>query len=137
MTFAALFPGLVVSPIGGALLDRHGRTRLILLDYVVRARRTGPDRRPGPRRPLPAPLLVLIATITSLTAILSQTGLRSLFPIIVPRHLWERVNAVDSNGYVIATIVGPPLAAAPGGGVRRAGGAHRHRAWRSGWPPWR
>ena len=61
---------------------------------------------------LPAPLLVLIATITSFTAILSHTGLRSLFPILVPRHLWERVNAVDSNGYVIATIVGPPLAAA-------------------------
>ena len=35
VTFAALFPGLVVSPICGALLDRHGRTRLILLDYVV------------------------------------------------------------------------------------------------------
>jgi predicted MFS family arabinose efflux permease len=30
---------------------------------------------------------------------------------MVPRHLWERVNAVDSNGYVVATIVGPPLAA--------------------------
>ncbi|MEO8230559.1 MAG: MFS transporter, partial [Chloroflexota bacterium] len=26
-------------------------------------------------------------------------------------HLWERVNAVDSNGYVVATIIGPPLAA--------------------------
>ena len=31
--------------------------------------------------------------------------------MIVPEHLWERVNAVDSNGYVIATIFGPPLAA--------------------------
>jgi predicted MFS family arabinose efflux permease len=30
---------------------------------------------------------------------------------MVPRHLWERVNAVDSNGYIVATIVGPPLAA--------------------------
>ena len=38
--------------------------------------------------------------------------MRSLFPVIVPEHLWERVNAVDSNGYVIATIFGPPLAAA-------------------------
>ncbi|MDP9483180.1 MAG: MFS transporter, partial [Chloroflexota bacterium] len=47
----------------------------------------------------------------SFTAILSHTGLRSLFPILVPKHLWERVNAVDSNGYVFATILGPPLAA--------------------------
>jgi predicted MFS family arabinose efflux permease len=30
---------------------------------------------------------------------------------MAPRHLWERVNAVDANGYVVATIVGPPVAA--------------------------
>jgi predicted MFS family arabinose efflux permease len=30
---------------------------------------------------------------------------------MVPRRLWERVNAVDSNGWVVATIVGPPIAA--------------------------
>jgi predicted MFS family arabinose efflux permease len=29
----------------------------------------------------------------------------------VPEPLWERVNAVDSNGYVVATILGPPIAA--------------------------
>jgi predicted MFS family arabinose efflux permease len=43
--------------------------------------------------------------------VLSATGLRSLFPLVVPKHLWERVNAVDSNGYVVATILGPPIAA--------------------------
>jgi predicted MFS family arabinose efflux permease len=42
---------------------------------------------------------------------LSATGLRTLFPLMAPRHLWERLNAVDSNGYVVATIVGPPIAA--------------------------
>jgi predicted MFS family arabinose efflux permease len=60
---------------------------------------------------LPGLVLVLIAVISSLTSILSHVGLRSLFPIIVPEPLWERVNAVDSNGYVVATIVGPPIAA--------------------------
>ena len=35
VTFASIFPGLLVAPIAGALLDRHGRTRLIMLDYVV------------------------------------------------------------------------------------------------------
>ena len=112
VTFAALFPGLVVSPICGALLDRHGRTPLILLDYVVELVALSLIGVLALTDHLPAPLLVLIATITSFTAILSHTGLRSLFPILVPRHLWERVNAVDSNGYVIATIIGPPLAAA-------------------------
>ena len=60
---------------------------------------------------LPAGLLVLIAAISSLTGPLGATGMRTLFPMMVPPHLWERVNAIDSNGYVVAAIVGPPLAA--------------------------
>src|SRR5918993_1333473 len=60
---------------------------------------------------LPAPLLVLIVGVTSITGVLSVVGLRTLFPIIVPPPLWERVNAIDSNGYVVATTIGPPLAA--------------------------
>jgi predicted MFS family arabinose efflux permease len=47
----------------------------------------------------------------SLTSIFSSVGLRTLFPLLVPRHLWERANALDSNGYVVATIFGPPIAA--------------------------
>src|SRR5437588_3816492 len=35
--FLAIAPGIVVSPIAGALLDRHGRVRFIILDYVVGA----------------------------------------------------------------------------------------------------
>jgi predicted MFS family arabinose efflux permease len=30
---------------------------------------------------------------------------------MVPEHLWERVNAVDSNGWVLATVVGAPMGA--------------------------
>jgi MFS family permease len=111
VTFAAVFPGLVVSPIAGALLDRHGRTRLILLDYALQLVALSLIGGLALAHALPATVLVLIAVSTSFTAILSHTGLRSLFPILVPKHLWERVNAVDSNGYVVATIVGPPLAA--------------------------
>ncbi len=112
VTFAALFPGIAVAPIAGALLDRHGRTRLILLDYTVELVALSLIGVLALAHALPAPLLLLIATIASFTSILSATGLRSLFPIMVPRYLWERVNAVDSNGYVVATIIGPPVAAA-------------------------
>ena len=35
VTFASIFPGLLIAPIAGALLDRHGRVRLMALDYVV------------------------------------------------------------------------------------------------------
>src|SRR5205814_1839844 len=43
---------------------------------------------------------------------LSNGGARSLFPILAPRRLWERANALDSSGHVIATLLGAPLAGA-------------------------
>lgn len=112
VTFASVFPGLLISPIAGALLDRHGRIRLVLLDYVVALLAMVLIGVLALLGALPGPLLVAIAVISSLTSILSHVGVRSLFPIIVPEHLWERVNAVDSNGYVVAIILGPPAAAA-------------------------
>jgi MFS family permease len=112
VTFASVFPGLLISPLAGALLDRHGRIRLVLLDYVVALLAMGLIGALALLDALPGPLLVVIAVVSSLTSILSHVGVRSLFPIIVPEHLWERVNAVDSNGYVVAIILGPPAAAA-------------------------
>lgn len=111
VTFASIFPGLLVSPIAGALLDRHGRTRLVIVDYFVALASLVLIGALSIAGALPPPLLVAIATVMSITLIFSQTGLRSLFPILVPEHLWERVNAVDSNGYVVASILGPPVAA--------------------------
>ena len=111
VTFASVFPGVVISPIAGVLLDRHGRIRLMILDYVVAAIALSLVAGLATIHALPAWLLVLIAVVMSLTSIFSSVGLRTLFPLIVPRYLWERANALDSNGYVVATIFGPPIAA--------------------------
>jgi MFS family permease len=111
VTFASVFPGIAISPIAGVLLDRHGRIRLMILDYVVAAAALALVAGLASAHALPAWLLVLIAVVMSLTSIFSSVGLRTLFPLIVPRHLWERANALDSNGYVVATIFGPPIAA--------------------------
>jgi len=119
-TFFSIFPGLLLSPIAGALLDRHGRTRLVALDYFIAMVCLSAIGILALLGTLPGWLLVVIVGIASLTAPLSATGVRSLFPLIVPRHLWERVNAMDSTGYVLATIVGPSLA---GGLVAVFGGA--------------
>jgi MFS family permease len=118
-TFFSIFPGLLLSPIAGALLDRHGRTRLVALDYFIALVCLSALGTLALLGTLPGWLLVVIVGIASLTAPLSATGVRSLFPLIVPRHLWERVNAMDSTGYVLATIVGPSLA---GGLVAVLGG---------------
>jgi predicted MFS family arabinose efflux permease len=110
--FLAITPGLVVSPIAGALLDRYGRARLVMLDYLIAAATVLLIAFLSSRSELPAPLLLMIVAVSSLTNPLSNSGARSLFPVLAPRHLWERANALDSSGHVIATLLGAPLAGA-------------------------
>jgi predicted MFS family arabinose efflux permease len=102
-------PGLVVAPIAGVLLDRHGRTRLIALDYTVAAAALVAVAGLSARHLLPPPLLLAICAIASLTGPLSWAGLRSMFPSIVPGHLWERANALDSSSDVLASVIGAPI----------------------------
>ena len=111
-TFLSIAPGLFASPIAGALLDRHGRTRLVVLDYAIAALCLWLIAGLATVDALPVPLLLLIVSVNSLTGPLSNTGVRTLFPILVPKELWERANAVDSNGYVVASIFGPAVAGA-------------------------
>ncbi|TMF09425.1 MAG: MFS transporter, partial [Chloroflexi bacterium] len=110
--FLAVAPGLVLSPIAGALLDRFGRARLVMLDNLVAAATGLLVAGLSWRQALPAPLLLSIVFVSSLTLPLSNGGARSLFPILAPRRLWERANALDSTGHVIATLLGAPLAGA-------------------------
>lgn len=117
VTFMAVAPGIVASPIAGALLDRHGRTRLVVLDYFIAAASLALIAGLAAGDALPVPLLLLIVTVSSLTQPLSNTGVRTLFPLIVPAPLWERANAIDSNGYVVASIIGPALAGALVAGI--------------------
>ena len=48
--------------------------------------------------------------LAALTNPLCNSGVRTLLPVLVPKHLWPRVNAVDANSFVLAQLVGPPLA---------------------------
>jgi MFS family permease len=111
VAFASFAPGILASPIAGALLDRHGRVRLIGIDFTVAGIASLAIGLLSLAGELSAELLVAIAVLSSLTAPLSMTGLRSLFPLVVPEHLWERANALDSNAFVTAAMVGPMLAA--------------------------
>lgn len=108
-TFLLLFPGLLVAPIAGVLLDRHGRTRLITIDYLVAAAALLSIAGLSLHHSLKPPLLLAICGVASITGPLSWAGLRSLFPALVPGHLWERANALDSSSDVLATVLGAPL----------------------------
>ena len=108
--FLATFPGLLLSPIAGALLDRYGRTVLVSVDYAVAAVTLFALAILSAEHALEPAVLLLMCAVSSLTAPLGIGGARSLVPSIVPSHLWERANALDSSVDVLASIVGAPAA---------------------------
>jgi MFS family permease len=105
-------PGLVLSPLAGALLDRGARVPLVVTDYVVGAAATTLLSVLALTGRLPVAALLAIVIAGSLTQPLSNTGLRSAIPLMVPRGLWDRANAVDSGTYLVATVVGPGVGGA-------------------------
>lgn len=108
--FLSVVPGLVISPLAGALLDRHGRVRLILLDYSVGVVALSLLATLSLLRHLGPGLMLIIVALGSLTGPLTASGTRALFPLVVPRALWDRANAVDSGSQAVATVIGPALA---------------------------
>ncbi|HZC77260.1 MAG TPA: MFS transporter [Ktedonobacterales bacterium] len=108
--FLSLFPGLVLTPLAGALLDRHGRVRLILIDFSMAAVALTTIAVLSRTELLTPPLLLVIVAVTSLTAPLSFSGIRTLFPLVVPSALWDRANAVDTATGSLAMVGGPALA---------------------------
>ncbi|MEO8632573.1 MAG: MFS transporter, partial [Chloroflexota bacterium] len=67
VTFLAVAPGIIASPVAGALLDRHGRTRLVVLDYFIAAASLALIAGLSAANALPVPLLLVIVAVSSLT----------------------------------------------------------------------
>ena len=110
--FLGIAPGIAMSPLAGALLDRYGRVRLMTLDYLVGAGVLGSIAALDTMGALSPAVLLPIVTVGSLTYSLSNSGARSLLPLIVPKPLWDRANALDSIAYAVTTGAGPALAGA-------------------------
>ncbi len=110
--FLGIAPGILVSPLAGALLDRYGRVRLMALDFALSCVVLAAIAVFSLVGALPLWLLLLLVVTASLTNPLGSAGSRTLFPLVVPRGLWDRANAVDAMGYTLTAIVGPPIAGA-------------------------
>lgn len=110
VVLVAIIPGLLVSPIAGAVLDRGARVPLIMLDFATGAAALVLVVALAAVGVLQPWMLIAVVGVASLTMPLSNSGTRSLFPQIVPRTLWDRANAADSGAFVVATVVGPGLA---------------------------
>lgn len=110
--FLLVFPGMAMSPINGALLDRFGRARMMAVDLSLTAAAVLAIAVLAWTGALSAAEMLLIVGLASLTGSLSSGGTRALFPLVVPEPLWERANAIDMIGYAAGAIVGPALAGA-------------------------
>lgn len=108
--FLSIAPGMVLSPLAGALLDRHGRVRLMGLDYAASAIAIGAILGTSLAGALSPAVLLGIVALSSLTNPVGHAGARSIFPLLVPRHLWDRGNALDSVAYTVTAITGAPTA---------------------------
>jgi MFS family permease len=106
----SILPGLAFSPIAGALLDRQGRVRLMIFDYAVTAGLTTAIAALSLAHRLPPALLLVMVGVLGVSNILSITGARSLFPLMLPRALWDRANGLDTSLYSLTGVIGPATA---------------------------
>jgi MFS family permease len=109
-TFVAWVPGLLLSPLGGALMDRFGRVRLIALDMGIAVLTVLVMVLLSLTGTLTVTNLLFVVGVSSITGPLSWVGTRSLIPLVVPSPMWERGNALDATTANVATIAGPALA---------------------------
>lgn len=103
-------PGIIVSPVAGALLERRAKVTLMQLDFVVAAASTVCISALSFAHLLPTAALLAIVAVSSLSQPLSRVGARAIFPVLVPREYWDRSNALDSGSFVISSVLGPGLA---------------------------
>jgi MFS family permease len=103
-------PGLLLSPLGGVLIDRFGRTRLIALDMGLVLAKVIAIVLLSLGGLLSPASLILVVGLGSVTSALTSVGTRSLIPLVVPSRLWERGNALDATTFNATMIAGPALA---------------------------
>jgi MFS family permease len=119
VSFAAMVPGLIVSPLAGAFLDRAGAARGIVADLAISTALTLALAAAIVLGRATAPVLLLLAATYALTTPLSTAGIRTLLPRIVPVSALDRANGLDTAIHAIVGVAGPAV----GGALIGFGGA--------------
>jgi predicted MFS family arabinose efflux permease len=110
LSFAALAPGLVTSPLSGAILDRIGAIQAIVIDMAISATLLfGLAIAGAAGQDTPALLLGLVG-LFSLTSPLSAAGIRTVLPRLVPSDVLDRANALDTLIHGLVDVTGPAMA---------------------------
>ena len=110
VVFASMVPGLVISPLAGALLDRMGAAKAIVIDMAVSAGLLLALAVIDMAGAVTAPLLLAFVAVFSLTAPLGTAGIRVLIPRLVPKDALDRANALDTSSYALISVTGPAVA---------------------------
>ena len=108
--FAALIPGMVVSPLAGALLDRVGAGRAVVIDLAISALLVAGLAVADALGNVGAAGLLGLCGVFALTSPLSASGVRTLLPRLVPAELRDRVNALDTTVNAAVDVAGPLVA---------------------------
>lgn len=110
LTFAAIVPGLIVSPIAGVLLDRVGPTIAVRIDMIASAIIVAVISLVSWLDWSTPPVLFALVLLYSLAGPLGAAGTRTLLPRLVPSHVRDRANALDTAIYAVVDVVGPAMA---------------------------
>jgi len=110
VAFASLVPGMMISPVAGALLDRVGAARGILTDMAVSAMLLAALVTADRLGAMTPTALLGLAAVYSLTGPLGAAGIRSLLPRLVPEHALARANALDTVSWALTDVLGPLVA---------------------------
>ncbi len=117
--FAAMAPGLLISPLAGVLLDRVGSAVAIAVDMACSAACMFAVTMLALARTDTAWSLSVLVAVYSLTKPLSSAGVRSLLPTLVTPEAFDHANALDTSVNAVIEIFGPAL----GGVLFGLGGA--------------
>lgn len=110
LTFAAIVPGLIVSPVAGVLLDRVGPTTAVRIDMIASAFFIAAIALVGWIGWASPPVLFVLVMLFSLAGPLGAAGTRTLLPRLVPSGALDRANALDTAVYALVDVIGPALA---------------------------
>ncbi|CEJ15890.1 enterobactin exporter EntS [bacterium YEK0313] len=110
LTFAAVAPGLAISPIAGALLDRVGPTMAVRIDMMASAAFIAAVSLCSWAGWATPPVLFALVILYSLTGPLGAAGTRTVLPRLTPPHARDRANALDTACYAVVDVLGPALA---------------------------
>jgi len=110
VAFASMMPGLLVSPLAGALLDRLGAAKAIALDMAASTLLLLALAAADIASLVTAPLLLGFVALYSLTSPLGTAGIRVLIPRLVPKESLDLANALDTSSYALINVAGPAVA---------------------------